>query len=114
METSQDIPGNCSKYCLLLPNESYVAGEGIHVWWDEGQIMEVINLKKQAKNSRFYSLVLFTRPVATLNLMKVMKKKAFILLLCLRTFLHWSTHATELVLHRQGFFWPSYHLLTQL
>ena len=26
MENSQDIPGNCSKYCLLLPNESYVAG----------------------------------------------------------------------------------------
>ena len=37
-------------------------GEGIHVRWDEGQIMKVIDLKKQAKNSRFYSLVLFTTP----------------------------------------------------
>ena len=37
-------------------------GEGIHIQWDEGQIMKVIYLKKQAKNSRFYSLVSFTRP----------------------------------------------------
>ena len=38
--------------------------EGIHGWWDEGQIMKIItgNLKEQAKNLRFYSLVLFTRP----------------------------------------------------
>ena len=35
MEASQDIV-SCSH------------GEGIHVWWDEGQIMKVIDLKKQA------------------------------------------------------------------
>ena len=38
-------------------------GERIHVWCDEGQIMKVIDVKKQAwaKNS-FYSLISFTRP----------------------------------------------------
>ena len=35
--------------------------EGIHVLCDGGQITEVINLKKQPKNSRFYSLVSFTK-----------------------------------------------------
>ena len=37
-------------------------GKKIHILCDEGQIMKVINLMKQAKNSKFYSLVSFTRP----------------------------------------------------
>ena len=36
--------------------------KGIHVWWDEGQIMKVIHQKKQPKSSRFYLLVSFTKP----------------------------------------------------
>ena len=28
--------------------------EGSHVWWDEGKIMKIINLKRQPKISRFY------------------------------------------------------------
>ena len=36
--------------------------EGIHVWWDEGQIMKVIDLKKQPKNSRLNLLVSSTKP----------------------------------------------------
>ena len=55
--------GNISGY--RFPVNSYVAGlcdEGIHVLWDEGQIMKVIYLKKQPKNSGIYSLVSFTKP----------------------------------------------------
>ena len=57
MKTSQDIVS-----CYPVNHMWTSRGEGIHVRWDEGQIMKVIDLKKQAKNSRFYSLVLFTRP----------------------------------------------------
>ena len=58
---------NFSRYCFLLPSESYVAGSRVVKEFTfsgikPGQIMKVIDLKKQAKNSRFYSLVLFTRP----------------------------------------------------
>ena len=65
--------GNVSGYCFLpvLPSEfKFICSscwisrdEGIHFqpWWDEGQIMKVIDLKKQPKNSRFYSLVLCTK-----------------------------------------------------
>ena len=58
IETSQDIVS-------CYPSNSYITDVGIHVLmvlWDEGQIMKVINLKKQPKNSRFYSLVSFTKP----------------------------------------------------
>ena len=46
MEMSQD---NVASYlvnlcCWIL------CDEGIHVWWDEDQIMKVINLKKQPKS----------------------------------------------------------------
>ena len=58
--------GNVSGYCFLpvLPSEfKFICSscwisrdEGIHFqpWWDEGQIMKVIDLKKQPKNSRFH------------------------------------------------------------
>ena len=36
--------------------------EGIHIQWDEGQIMKVIYFKKQPKNSKFYWLISFTKP----------------------------------------------------
>ena len=36
--------------------------EEIRVLWNECQIMIIIYLKKQPKNSRFYSLVSFTKP----------------------------------------------------
>ena len=58
IETSQDIVS-------CYPSNSYITDVGIHVLmvlWDEGQIMKVINLKKQPKKSRFYSLVQFTKP----------------------------------------------------
>ena len=58
--------GNVSRYCFLLPSESarpWVSrDEEIHVLWDEGQILKVIDQQKQPQNSRFYSLVLFTKP----------------------------------------------------
>ena len=57
--------GNVSGYCFLLPSEFICRwisrDETIHVWWDEGQIMKVINQKKQPNNSRFCSLVSFTK-----------------------------------------------------
>ena len=71
---------------LLSPTAQWIIcgwisrDEGIHVWWDEGQIMKVINLKKQPKNSKFYSLVSFTKPPEIC--WKAMEKKAFIWLLC--------------------------------
>ena len=58
IETSQDIVS-------CYPLNSYITDVGIHVLmvlWDEGQIMKVINLKKQPKKSRFNSLVQFTKP----------------------------------------------------
>ena len=58
--------GNFSGYSSLLPSaftcRCLLLDEGIHVWWDEGQIMKVIYLMKQPKKSRFYSLVSFTKP----------------------------------------------------
>ena len=66
--------GNISGYYFLLPSEFKFCwiscGEGFHVLWLQfgmtvrlrGTIASVINLKKQPKNSRFYSLVLFTKP----------------------------------------------------
>ena len=81
---------------LLSPTAQWIIcgwisrDEGIHVWWDEGQIMKVINLKKQPKNSKFYSLVSFTKAPE-----KPWKRKhssdcfvGIIWLLCLPTFLH--------------------------
>ena len=46
LETSQNIVSYYPVNHMLLD----LADEGIHVWWDEGQIMKVINLKKQPKN----------------------------------------------------------------
>ena len=64
--------GKVSGYCFLIPSE-FICGwilddEGIHVQWDLCQIMKVTGLKKQPKNSRFYSLVLFTKPQKTWNI----------------------------------------------
>ena len=80
---------NISGYCFLLPSE-FICGwisldEGIHVWWDEGQIMEVINLIKNQPTKEFKILFIGIVYKAT---WKVIKKKAFILLHCLPTFLH--------------------------
>ena len=36
--------------------------ERLQVQWNEGQTMKVIDLKKQQKNTRFYSLASFTKP----------------------------------------------------
>ena len=45
--------GNISEYCLLLPSEFICCwisfDEGFHVWWNQGQIIKVINLKKHPK-----------------------------------------------------------------
>ena len=59
--------GNISGYCFLLPSEliccSWIlCDEWIHILWEEGQIMKVIDLNKQPKISRLYLLVLFTKP----------------------------------------------------
>ena len=58
--------GNVSGYRFLLPSEFICRwiprNEGVHVLWDEDQIMKVIDLKKQSQNSRFHSLVSFTKP----------------------------------------------------
>ena len=52
MELSQDIVSPSEFICSWIFHD-----EGIHIWWDEGQIMKVIDLKKQPKNSRSYSMV---------------------------------------------------------
>ena len=55
--------GNVSGYHFLLTSEFICCwifcNEGIRVQLDEDQIMKVIYLRKQTKNSRIYSLVLF-------------------------------------------------------
>ena len=38
--------GNVSGYCSLLPNE-FICRFTFTIWWEECQIMEVIDLKKQ-------------------------------------------------------------------
>ena len=56
--------GNVSGYHFLLTSEFICCWifryEGIRVQLDEDQIMKVIHLRKQTKNSRIYSLVLFS------------------------------------------------------
>ena len=96
IETSQEIvfcypvdsyvSGSCmmKEFTFVGPNSSNVVILWQDEGWDEGHIMtvKVIDLKKQPKNSRFYSLVLFIKSH------EKPWKKAFIPRLCLPTFHH--------------------------